>query len=106
MCCRLKRCSVRFQKILPRHLNTLTLLLPLYHVRRFGSTRNIVPPAREVGDNPWNLKKSHRTRNIGTEISDQFYTEIPREIDHVSKFLATSGDFWQFLTKLEMSELK
>ena len=41
-----------------------------------------------------------------TEISDQFYKEIPREIDHASKFLATSGDFWQFLTKLEMSELK
>ena len=28
-----------------------------------------------------------------TEISDQFYKEIPREIDHASKFLATSGDF-------------
>ena len=43
------------------------------------------------------------TKNIGHVM---FYKEIPREIDLASKFLATSGDFWQFLTKLEMSELK
>ena len=93
---------VRFQKIIHRHSNTLTLLLPLHHVRHFGSTCNIIPPAREVGRNPWNLQKSHITRNVGTEISDQFYKEIPREIDHASTFLATSGDFWQFRAELEI----
>ena len=42
------------------------------------------------------LEKSQNFRVSRTEISDQFYKEIPKEIEHVSKFLAIPGDFWQF----------
>ena len=82
-----------FQKILPRHLNTLTLPVHLYHVRHFGSTCNIVPPAREVGWKSCDLEKSQNIRVFRTEICDQFYKEIPTEIDHVSKFLEIPDDF-------------
>ncbi len=45
--------------------------------------------------------ESKKVRNFRTEISDGFYKEIPTEIDHVSKFLAIPGDFWQLRAEFQ-----
>ena len=40
---------------------------------------------------------SENIRVSRTEITDQFYKEIPKEIDHASKFLEIPGSFEQNL---------
>ena len=86
--------TVTFQKILPRHSNTLTLPVHLYHVRHFGSTCNIVPPGREVGGKCCDLGKSQKVRNFRTENRILRRSGFAYKIDQFLENLAPSGNFW------------